>query len=104
MATLEQIANKIDGLRGDMTYRKVMDRELNYLEAGRRANHEFVVRTNMRTLRSGPNRGKVRVDGVVVVMYGNRDRTQVETAVVRQSARLLPVLDKLSTNLTVMGY
>lgn len=104
MATLQEITAKIDTLRGDMTFRGVMNKELDYLALGRRANHDFVVRTNMRTLRSGPNRGKVRVDGAVIVMYGNRNRTQVASALVRHSDRLLPTLDKLASNLTQTGY
>lgn len=109
MATLQQISDKINSLSGDMTYRKVLEKELDYLAQGRRANHDFVIKTNMRTLRSGPNRGKVRVDGAVIVMYGKPSRHRstrpmVATALVRQSDRFLATLDNLATALTNAGY
>jgi threonyl-tRNA synthetase len=87
MATLQEISEKIDTLRGDMTYRKIMEKNLNYLVLGRKANHEFVVRTNMRTLRSGPNRGKVRVDGAVITMYGKRSHEFKERKVTADEAK-----------------
>ena len=104
MATLQEISKKIDNLQGDMTFRQIMNKKLDYLVLGRRANHEFVVRTNMRTLRSGPNRGKVRVDGAVIVMYGNKDRTMVVTELVRKSDELLTTLDSLAAELSAIGY
>lgn len=103
MATLQEISEKIDTLRGDMTYRKIMDKNLNYLAQGRRADHDFVIKTNMRTLRSGPNRGKVRVDGAVIVMYGNKNRTMVVSKLVRKSDQLLSTLDRLAAILTTIG-
>lgn len=106
MTTLQEISDKIPSLRGDMPYRRVMDKELDYLAQGRRSNHDFVVRTNMRTLRSGPNRGKIRVDGAVIVMYGKRLKSQsmIASALVRRSDRLLPTLDKLAETLRTAGY
>lgn len=104
MATLQEISEKIDTLRGDMTYRKIMEKNLDYLVLGRKANREFVVRTNMRTLRSGPNRGKVRVDGAVIVMYGNKNRTMVASKLVRKSDKLLATLDSLASTLSAIGY
>lgn len=103
MATLQEISEKIDTLHGDMTYRKIIDKNLNYLAQGRRANHDFVIKTNMRTLRSGPNRGKVRVDGAVIVMYGNKDRTMVVSELVRKSDELLSTLDSLASDLSAIG-
>ena len=103
MATLQEISEKIDTLRGDMTYRKIMEKNLDYLVLGRKANREFVVRTNMRTLRSGPNRGKIRVDGAVITMYGKRHRELSETRIVRKSTDFLPVLDGMVTVLGLMG-
>jgi hypothetical protein len=101
MATLENITNKINTLRGDMNYRRVMEKGLDYLENGRRANHDFIVKTNMRTLRSGPNRGKIRVDGAVLVMFGNKDRSFVQTAIVRDGTALLGTLDRMAETLAV---
>lgn len=103
MATLEKIASQINSLQGDLTFQRVMSKDLNYLEQGRRSGHEFVVRTNMRTLRSGPNRGKIRVDGAVLVMFGNKNRAIIETAIVRNGKRLLNTLDRLSTRLQEVG-
>jgi len=99
MATLENIASTINTLRGDMTFRRVLDKSLDYLDHGRRANHDFVVRTNMRTLRSGPNRGKVRVKGAVLVMFGNKNRSVVTTAIVEDGAKLLNTLDNMAATL-----
>lgn len=96
MATLEKLTTKVDFLTGDMPYKRVLDKGLNVLESGRRANHEFVFRTNMRTLQSGPNRGKVRVDGAVVVMFGNKDRAKVQTAIVRKGEHLFNTLDRMA--------
>lgn len=104
MATIQEISEKIDTLRGDMTYRKIIDKNLNYLAQGRRADHDFVIKTNMRTLRSGPNRGKVRVDGAVIVMFGNKDRTMVVSELVRKSDELLSTLDRLASDLSAVGY
>lgn len=104
MATLENIAKTINTLQGDMPYRKVIDKNLNYLEGGRRAEHDFVVKTNMRTLRSGPNRGQIRVDGAVIVMFGNRNRSYVQTRVVRNGAKLLRTLDNMASALEALGY
>lgn len=104
MATIQEISEKIDTLRGDMTYRKIIDKNLNYLAQGRRADHDFVIKTNMRTLRSGPNRGKVRVDGAVIVMFGNKDRTMVVSELVRKSDELLSTLDRLASDLSAIGY
>lgn len=103
MATLQEISEKIDSLHGDMNFRKVMDKNLDYLALGRRANHEFVVRTNMRTLRSGPNRGKVRVDGAVITMYGKRNRDLTETRLVRSSETFLSTLDMMVSDLNSIG-
>jgi hypothetical protein len=103
MAKLQEIADKINTLHGDMTFRKIMEKKLDYLALGRRGNHEFVVRTNMRTLRSGPNRGKVRVDGAVITMYGKRHRNFVEASLVRNSEKLLPTLDIMITELNSIG-
>lgn len=96
MATLETIASTIDTLHGDMTYRSVFKKGMNYLAEGRRANHDFIVKSNVRTLRSGPNRGKARVDGVTIVMFGRYDRSIVKTAVVRDSSKFLSTLDNLA--------
>jgi hypothetical protein len=79
-----------------MNFRRIMEKGLDYLESGRRANHDFVVKTNMRTLRSGPNRGKVRVDGAVLIMFGNRNRSFVQTAIVRNGESLLSTLDEMA--------
>lgn len=105
MATLADIATKIDSLHGDMTYRQVQNNQLDYLAEGRRANHSFVVRSNIRTLRSGPNRGKVRVDGAVVVMFSNnrRNRHQVLSSLVRKGENFLPTLDKMANTLYNIG-
>lgn len=103
MATLQEISKKIDSLHGDMTYRKVMNKNLNYLAQGRRSNRDFVVKTNMRTLRSGPNRGKVRVDGAVITMYGKRHRDMTETRLVRKGEDLLPILDAMSQDFSLIN-
>jgi hypothetical protein len=103
MATLQQIAEKIDNLQGDMTFKRVMEKDFNYLTLGRRANREFVVRTNMRTLKSGPNRGKIRVDGVVVTMYGKRHRQISETRLIRRGENLLTTLDGMASILSLMN-
>lgn len=103
MATLQEISEKIDTLHGDMTYRKIMEKNLDYLVLGRKANREFVVRTNMRTLRSGPNRGKIRVDGAVIVMYGKRNRDFTETRLVRSSENFLSTLDLMVSDLNSIG-
>lgn len=96
MATLEELSTTIDKLKGDMTYRKLIDKGFTAAATGRRANHDFVMTTNHRTLRSGPNRGKTRVDGAVVVMFSNRDRQFVSTAIVRKGENLLNTLDSLA--------
>ena len=103
MATLQEISEKIDTLRGDMTYRKIMEKNLDYLVLGRKANREFVVRTNMRTLRSGPNRGKIRVDGAVITMYGKRNRDFTETRLVRSSENILYTLKMMVSDLNSIG-
>ena len=103
MATLENIQSKINSCHGDMTYRRVTERGLDYLESGRRANHDFVIRTNMRTLRSGPHRGRIRVDGAVIVMFGIWNRTIVQTAIVRDGANFLRTLDRMAKALNVLG-
>jgi hypothetical protein len=104
MASLETIENKIDTLHGDYAdYKRILTKELNYLTDGRRAGYSFVVRSNIRTLRSGPNRGKLRVDGAVVVMVGNRKPQEVEVAVVRKGKNLLRTLDSLAKSLQLRG-
>lgn len=105
MAKLTEIAEKIDNLRGDMTYREVKNKSLDYLAEGRRANHTFVVRSNIRTLKSGPNRGKVRVDGAIVVMFSNnrRNRQEVLTSLVRKGNDFLPALDRMANTLYTIG-
>lgn len=103
MATLEDIKNKINQLHGDMTYRRVIDKDLNYLESGRRADHDFVVKANLRTLRSGPHRGLIRVDGVIVVMFGKRKRSIVQTAIIREGASFLLHLDQMAATLGALG-
>lgn len=103
MATLQQIAEKIDDLQGDMSFKRIMEKNFDYLTLGRRANREFVVRTNMRTLRSGPHRGKIRVDGVVVTMYGKRHREISETRLIKTGEKLLPTLDKMVEVLALMN-
>lgn len=104
MASLKVIETKIDTLHGDyVNYKRILTKELNYLTDGRRAGYSFVVRSNIRTLRSGPNRGKLRVDGAVVVMVGNRNPQQVEVAVVRKGKNLLRTLDSLAESLQHRG-
>jgi len=103
MATLENIQSKINSFHGDMTYRRVMERGLDYLESGRRANHDFVIKTNMRTLRSGPHRGRIRVDGAVIVMFGNWNRNTVQTAIVRDGVNFLRTLDRMAEALNALG-
>lgn len=100
MASLETIAKKIDTLQGDYTdFKRVISKELNYLTSGRRAGYSFMVRSNIRTLRSGPNRGKLRVDGAVVVVIGNRNPALVFSAVVRKGKNLLKTLDALASKI-----
>lgn len=95
MATLEELAITINKLQGDMTYRKLIDKGFTSAATGRRANHDFVMTTNHRTLRSGPHRGLTRVDGAVLVMFANKDRHYVSTAIVRKGTNLLKVLDSM---------
>lgn len=100
MTTLKTITETINTLKGDLTFDKIKNKNLNFLAIGRRADHDFVVRTNMRTLRSGPNRGKIRVNGAIIVMFGNRNRNTVRTAIVTSSAKFLETLDKMAKSLT----
>lgn len=104
MARLTQIANKIDELTGDMNYKDVIKKNLAYLAEGRKADHSFVVRSNIRTLKSGPNRGKVRVDGAVVVMFGNKHApTKAVCKLVRRGNNLFRTLDSMALEMTLMG-
>lgn len=98
MASLETIATKIDNLQGDYSdYKRILTKELNYLTDGRRAGYNFVVRSNIRTLRSGPNRGKLRVDGAVVVMIDNKNPARTSARIVRKGKNLLRTLDSLAS-------
>lgn len=104
MESLETITNKINDLHGDYSnYKTILNKELVYLADGRKAAHSFVVRSNIRTLRSGPNRGKIRVDGAVIVMIGNRNPKDTETALVRNGRNLSKTLDTLASKLQSRG-
>jgi hypothetical protein len=103
MASLRSIEEKIDELSGDYKeYDSILKRNLNYLADGRRKGYSFVVRANIRTLRSGPNRGKIRVDGALVVMIGNRNPTHVVGKVVRHRSKFLDSLDFLVSEIKLL--
>lgn len=99
MATIEQLETIIDQLHGDMTFREILDEGLNVLESGRRGHHDFIVKSNIRALKSGPNRGLCRVDGGVVVIFGKRNRAITSATVVRKGAKLKSALDALVLDL-----
>lgn len=101
---LETLKTKIDDLKGDYSdFKQIIDGNLAILESGRRAGRDFVVKTNMKTLRSGPNKGKVRVNGAVLVMFGKRDRTVVRSTLITKSKNFLDSLDGMVRYLSARG-
>lgn len=100
---LEELQKTIETMSGDYTWKTIQKKNLNFVTSGSRGRHEFIVRPNMRTLRSGPHKGKIRVDGALIVMLGNKQKDVVRTAIVRKSSNLFRTLDDLVTRLLVIG-
>lgn len=101
MASLETLEKTIDKLKVTLPFKKIIDRNLSILEKGRRGNHTFIATSNMRNVRSGPNKGKTRINGFLLIMISNKDHTLVQTAIVNKPEKFLPTLDRMAELLSI---